>query len=698
MSKHKRIHNKPSVSDVSPISQQIERMKTEGYAVMPASITSGNFDSAAFPGILNFASSSQNCTCAHDHGAIHNPLRTSGHFTSTAPAVPTPDDIGTPGKGYIPYGAYNNLPNAVSLANSLLIYTAKALEFNVDTLCGLGVEPVYRFHNTIGCNENDEEIAYEHAGSYIQQRIQKLRKELFNLLKDHDATPAYFSQSSTSAQPAQPGEPGTVPDGFPSVSPHIITPSPKQTIPSTPVIEDPEDEPADDPVVDISALHAPDGLGYRRHADTILDDIIRQYHAEIARLERDYKVWGRTNARLREFQRRTNQTRLSHGLATDMASFYLCFPELLLDGQGSKQPDSARWKPKIIGINYRDLLSTRFEEKDDFGVSRFVYVSNTWLDTLHRTIPTGKDTSESGAPEFASEHDDSIGAIPALDPLCAVDDLNDRIRHFRAGAQSLRARIENAKAAGDEALVAELEQQMQSYAPSSRPCRFVLPTDYHTSGRHYYPLPPYWAIFQDIYLYAANIIRDRSIRKENENMFTYVLYVHTSYLDRLTNQIDAQKTEKEKEAIRQKAVQDIKDFLSNKQNNGSTLAACTFTGPDGKDHDAFRVERIDFANQKSTADGNRLELSDISGLIMFAFSCHPDLIGSTPGGASSSGGTYQREMLLIKQSMVAHMQSLLLYPWFVTRDFNKWDSHLSFRIKQRVLTTLDASKTGLTEE
>lgn len=675
------------------LSAQMQRLQSEGYAVLPSSFAEGSHDLLAdLPPILNFTSHHHDMygrPISGGHRPSSDPLRTAGGFTSSGMVIPTPDAIGTPGRGYIAWGSNNNLPNCVALANNTLVYTAVAQKFNIDTLCGLGIEPIYTFHQTVGCNENEEYISYEHAGSYIDGRIQKLQTQLFNLLKDHQAAPAVNASNAVFGNPS------------PAVSGEAI---PIQTPPAkSPITPDdpdtaPEDTPTTDPgALPIADLHHPDGQGYKRYADTILDDIITNVRAQITQLRREKKVWGKTWAQLKRVMAASNPVRLAHDLSTDMATYNICFPEILLSQDTTRQSDSASWKPRIAAIRYRDALTCRLEEKDPEGVSRYVYISNQWLDTAeatrqqqHATAPSQPQNLTPSQPQNLT-----IAALPALDPTCASLDLDQRIRQFRTAAAAARDRVANTEPGTSEH--DEAQAQLALFDAASRPTRFILPVDYRTTGRYYYPQPAYWTIYRDIYQFASNIIRDRAIRKQNEAMFTYVLYVHQGYLDKLTQQLNAQKTEEEKKAFRHAEVQKIKDFLSNKQNNGSTLAATTFIGPDGKDHDAFRVERIDY-NTKSNAEADKTEITDISSIIMFAFECHPDLIGSTPGGASSSGGTYQREMLLIKQAQMVPMQQLMLYPWYVAKDFSKWDTHLDFKIKQKVLTTLDASKTGTTEE
>lgn len=686
-STHKLDTEKSSTPEA--LSAQMQRLQSEGYTVLPASFAEGSHDILAdLPPILNFTSHHDmyGRPIAGGHRSSGDPLRAAGGFTSSGMKVPTPDTIGTPGRGYISWGSNNNLPNYIAFANNSLVYTAVAQKFTIDTLCGLGIEPIYTFHQSVGCNENEEYISYEHAGSYIDSRIQKLQTQLFNLLKDHQAAPPQSSQTVQSPQ----SDPLTPLDQSAATPIHTAPNKSPVNQPATDTDDTaPEDTPATDPgSLPIADLHHPDGMGYKRFADTVLDDIISNIRAQITQLRREKKVWVKTWGQLKRVMAASNPQRLAHSLSTDMATYNICFPEILLSQDTTRQSDSASWHPRISAIRYRDALTCRLEEKDPEGVSRYVYISNKWLDPEEAIRQQAIEEEEANA-------EPTLAALPALDPTCAATDLDLRIRQFRSAAAAARDRVANTQPGTPEH--DEAQEQLALFDPVSRPTRFILPVDYSTPGRPYYPQPAYWTIYRDIYQFASNIIRDRAIRKQNESMFTYVIYVHQGYLDKLTQQLNAQKTEAEKKAFRHAEVQRIKDFLSNKHNNGSTLAASTFVGIDGKDHDAFRVERIDY-NTKSNAEADKTEITDISSIIMFAFQCHPDLIGSTPGGASSSGGTYQREMLLIKQAQVVPMQNLMLYPWYVAKDFSKWDTHLDFKIKQKVLTTLDASKTGTVEE
>lgn len=710
MSKNNKKNIQAAAAEIgssSALTQQMADMRRDGYTVLPSSFADGYHSQFEGMNVLNFAGHAYNPLLSRGRSnGGSDAVRAAGGFTATGSVLPTPRDkdgneIGTPGKGYIAWGPSDNLPNIVALVNSQLVYTALCVKHNVDILCGLGVTPIYEYHSTVGCNENEDQLNYRHAGSYLQRRIEQARSKMFNLLKDHEATPASSSpMSSAEALGAE----GLSASAAPSIITHPSQRPAPATVPEgSPEGPDPDTTP-DEGQLDIAALHATDGLGYKRYADGILDDMIRSHRATIKRMEKEYRTWARTNSRLQQFDRNYNAARFAHGLATDLVQFNIGFVEIDLSQDATRQRDTAQWRPTIVGLRHRNAMTCRLEEKDDMGVSRYVYISNRWLNP--------SDINEQN-PLTLSD----MSALPALDPDAPLTDLTARIRQYRSQAASAAQRLANFDAAhpdlidNDPATVPEGSPEAQLLAeraqladtaayyadPANRPCRFILPVDYSTAGRHYYPQPAYWSIYKDIYAYADNIIRDRAIRKQNENMFTYVVYVHQGYLNQLANQENAQKTEAEKKAIKQREIDKIKNFISNKQNNGSTLSACTFVGQDGKDHDAFRIERIDYANTKNNAEADKTEITDLASLICFGFECHPDLIGATPG-VSSNGGTYQREMLLINQAKKANLQQLMLAPYALLRDFNGLDPLLDFHIRQRVLTTLDASKTGMTEE
>lgn len=88
----------------------------------------------------------------------------------------------------------------------------------------------------------------------------------------------------------------------------------------------------------------------------------------------------------------------------------------------------------------------------------------------------------------------------------------------------------------------------------------------------------------------------------------------------------------------------------------------------------------------------------MSSIIFFSQNLDSRLVGNTPGTEAASGGTDLRERFLLKSVQMTPTQHLVLYPLEVISRFNAWDTHLEWEIGRAVLTTLDNSKTGVSEE
>lgn len=678
-----------SESPSSIIKEQIERQRHDGYTVMPSQLLAGTSlynQLYLHDDIINFCSLSPkaspyavalqdggDCACGgNDASRTH-----AASFISGGSEVAEPN-CGDPELGWIQWGSNNMLPNFISLANLLLPYTAEAIEFNTKVAVGLGLTPIYN-HPAI-TNDDGQPLPYQAAGSRIKDRILTLQKQLYELVHSH--------QSSSSAFEAGAPDPtATVSEDSPSASTVPFSHARHESVPylsihdiispSAPALDDDDDSPSGTPSSSgSSAFNAaapstpiasrPSDF-FSRIADDILEDTIRQTYEEIDSLKKDYGIWQKTKTRLDEFLAKSDTLSIMQPAAADRVSFGLCYHTINLNIANRKERMiNGQWRPRIVSIGHLPAQKCRKERNDASGVSRHVYISNAWLNPQ----------------EFTSEHDVTITALPSIDPQHPREDLETRIEKFRIDEQIKHDAAQ--EEAGDQPVFDDI---------NLRPTRFVLATGQYTPGRTYYPVPAYWSIYNDVYQYASTIIRDRAIRKANENMFGRIVYVHSEYLEKLSDQLDAQHTEEERLAIKEKEIKKIQDFLSSKFNNGSTFATCSFIGADGQTHDAFRVETIPY-NNTSEASANRTEIQDISGIILFVCECHPDLIGATPGASSSSGGTYQREMMLIKQSLIAPVQHSILAPYRLARDFNHWDPRLDFTIEQRTLTSLDQKHSG----
>lgn len=386
--------------------------------------------------------------------------------------------------------------------------------------------------------------------------------------------------------------------------------------------------------------------------------------------EKALEDWTKTNAAVEAFVSHNNLPLLAIHLFNDMIYYNLTFPELELSRMTTEQPDNAQWEPRITGITYRDAQTCRYEKMDDTGRINYIYHSNRWVDQ----------------PQIASEamSEDDMIAIPSLDPEHPIDSLRRIIRDYKVANRN--------------------------GSPDNRPTRFILPSFIPSPGRQYYPQPSWHSIYGgDIYAYLSTIVSDRYTRRKNKNIIGHIIYVHQDYVKQLIMQRQQELsltnkgrtpgsplTQEESKQLLDEMWNTINKFLTNRDNAGQPLLAFTFTGPDGKDHDAYRI--VDVPNTTAAdAKAQKTELEEISAIVFFALQCHPELVGAVPGRTGAGGGTYQRELYLLKQCQIAPTQELVLRVLQTVSQFNQWDTHLVWRIRQQVLTTLDASKTGLTE-
>ena len=387
--------------------------------------------------------------------------------------------------------------------------------------------------------------------------------------------------------------------------------------------------------------------------------------AQIEALEADYKKWQETNIDIngdmakgiKGFVQRNNLHLTYLSLVEDMQDQNICFPELLLQqsatDENNKTLPTTLWKPKVVSIRYRSAHTCRLERKDKEGRINYVYVSNQWI---------------TDSPVNARPEDLKIDAIPALDPQCPITDMERIIRQAR-----------------------------QDNVPTDkRPTHFILPIAYPSAGRPYYPIPAWQSIFSgDIYEYLMTMVSDRNKRRKNSNVIGRVLYLNNEYMERLYYQKKAD-TPEDKTKVFNKLRNQINSFLEDRDNTGKPLVAYTFQSQaDGKTYESWKIVEIE-ANNKQTAEANQKELAEISSIVFFAFGLDSRLVGNSPGDVASSGGTDLRERFLLKQVQMSPMQQLLLLPLYVAKYINGWDDHLEIEIPREVLTTLDNSKTGIT--
>ena len=305
------------------------------------------------------------------------------------------------------------------------------------------------------------------------------------------------------------------------------------------------------------------------------------------------------------------------------------------------------WDPKIVKVGNLSSVCTRMEEMDENLHVNYVYYSEKW-----RCDTTAKLQSK------------EIVSYPTLMPENRLNELRRQVR------------------------------KNQSSSTRRRPTWFCCPTYYPSMFRPYYPQPSWWSIFPSkTYDYASTLITDKATMRKNSTMWGKMVFINVEYL-RVMYDLAGADTDEEMLAIRNKIYNNVNSFLLKKENSGKTICLDMFLGSDNKMQ--YSVEIVDVP-QVSAGKEMKDELEEISSILFFAIGVHPALIGAVPGKSSSTGGTYQRELQLLKQSQVSPRQRIYLKFMQDIHAFNRWDKHGVWVIKQQVLTTLDRNPSG-TEE
>ena len=527
--------------------------------------------------------------------------------------TPVPvDGKGTKGKGYIPWGPNNELPNQIYNLAASLPYTAAAIKFLVDLTVGHGPKLMYKWARYAGGTASEELIPYEHAGVLIRGRIRELKAQLeqreqAKKQQEEDGGEGE-SQSATMQTNTINWE-------------DVVNPKPEVEM------ENPEDEPG-----------------------TI--------EFEIKQLKEEYKEWERTLPEYNRFTEDNNLTLHFLECMTDYWHMDMFYPQV-----GLELGTIDTWNPKIRYIDRVSNLCARLEEMDERHRINYVYYSETWRSNASASLAKNE-----------------IVAYPAV--------------QYKTMLGGLRAVVEKHNAKYKDVDVNALSPEERRKRLKSRPAWLTCPIRY-PSPNPYYPRPAWWSIFSSmVYDYASNLVVDKAIARQNSTMWSKIIFIDQEYLSRIFDLQEADTPEKQ-EKIRNDIYSRVNTLLQNKENNGKTLLMDKYLGSDGKTVQ-YSIEIIDVPQPASGAE-TKDELEEISSIIFFAFGVHPALIGAVPGKSGSTGGTYQRELILIKQNLLDPARSLYLKFLQNIASFNGWDKRAVWKISDLVLTTLDRSKTG-TEE
>lgn len=366
------------------------------------------------------------------------------------------------------------------------------------------------------------------------------------------------------------------------------------------------------------------------------------YEEELMHLEADLAEWERTLPEVTRFTEENNLELHYQKCIVDDTHMDIYFPTY-----GLSRGRAGSWNPKIVSVGHLADVCTRMEQMDANWRVNYVYFSEKWR----------KDAT-------AELEKKDVVAFPVLSPQSTLKDLRDVVERYKtAGIRR-------------------------------RPLWFCVPTFYPSMLKPYYPQPAWWSIFpSQIYNYASTLVYDKATARQNATMWGKMIFLNLSYFKQICDQ-QGVKTPEEVQQMKEQIYAQVENFLKKRENNGKTLFVESFLSQDEKTL-WKSIEIVDVPQATIEVD-TKEALGEISRTIFFALGVHPSLIGADPGG-SSTGGTFQRELHLLKQQQVSPRQRIYLNFLNNIIKFNKWDSHATWIIREQVLTTLDRNANGMEE-
>lgn len=346
------------------------------------------------------------------------------------------------------------------------------------------------------------------------------------------------------------------------------------------------------------------------------------------------------NKKINEFFRNNDINGYWLEQATDLQTFYNCFPEVGLNGS----------RDKIVEINHKEAAFSRWEAMNPkTGKIENHFYWSEW--------------GSKNNMDFDGDKEDDIAPLhvtPVLDPKRPLLDLNRRL----------------GKVAGTDG--------KKTKTPKTD-FRYIVPVTFPTPGKTYYQKPYWYSIFEHWYDFVKLIPEFKKSLVKTMMTIKYVVKIDEGYFPSIFT--EEKITDEKKQAARVKLeYENINEFLADPKNSGKAIITKSKTTPDGKVIAMMSVEAI-----KNEISGGEY-LKDIeqgSNMISYAMNTHPSLIGAAPGGNKSINGTEARELFIIKQARMKPYRDRLLRPLYLIRDFNDWGADIEFEIMNLELTTLD---------
>ena len=329
-----------------------------------------------------------------------------------------------------------------------------------------------------------------------------------------------------------------------------------------------------------------------------------------------------------------------------------CFPELVFDMNGKK----------ITNIVHQESCDCRYQQMDDKGKIKSVYISKLWGaadDAWVKFDPEKKMLGITANPKTVTKANMKfIKTIPCID---MYDDLNS------------------------------LNQIAETFKPGKILKSAILPVNYPSTNKTYYQLVPWdgarLAGWVEIACKVPSILKSLYNKAFN---IKYHIEIPDSYFpekygtEEWEKMLEPARTEAKKQLL-----QEMNEFLMGDKNAYKTFVSFFGITPhEKKEYGQIKISVID---QKNTTDKDLVTSSAADLQILISMQVNPTIFGAGTVGTGSqrSGGSDIRESFLVYNAQLALERQLLLAPLYLISEYNAWGEGIKFKFRDTVLTTLD---------
>lgn len=336
----------------------------------------------------------------------------------------------------------------------------------------------------------------------------------------------------------------------------------------------------------------------------------------------------------------------------DWAWFGNCFPEVIFSKDCSE----------ITGFIHQESCDSRYKQMDDNGKISKVYLSKMWGANSDQYAKFDPKKRVLGLIENAKQLSTiDTRFIKTLDCI----DMYDSLDSANSIAQSLKD-SKGLKSA-------------------------ILPVNYPSVNKTYYQVPAWDGARLSGWVEIACKIPSliKTLYAKAFSLRYHIEIPKTYFEDKYGPEVWKGMKESEQTKAKKDLLREMDKFLSGDENAFKSFVTYFDISKQGKEE--YGRVKINSIPDNTNLDKEMITQSAADSQIIIAMGGNPAISGAGKIGTGQqrSGGSDVRETYLIEQAGLNLERQVLLEPFYLMRDFNKWDSDIVFRVRDTILTTLD---------